>query len=303
MRGFVAPTDFGWYQHFLAHPSPEVNFWRPGGRTLSALGPGEPLFFKLKAPRSAIAGFGLFARFERLPVWLAWDVYGASNGVATLEALLARIGRLTTDRRSVALDHEIGCISLVDPVFLPPDEWIEVPADWQPTIVSGKGYDLTHGEGRRIWHECLERAPAVDWVVEATEAARFGRPVTITPRLGQHSFRLAVLEAYGGACAVTTEHSLPVLDAAHIRPYAAGGAHAVSNGLPLRRDLHRLFDLGYVTVRPDLRFAVSDELRDRFANGKTYYALAGRPIALPADPRSAPDPDALGWHAAEVFRG
>jgi putative restriction endonuclease len=46
----------------------EVNFWRPGGQAFRALAPGEPFFFKLKAPRQGIAGFGLFARYERLPL-------------------------------------------------------------------------------------------------------------------------------------------------------------------------------------------------------------------------------------------
>jgi putative restriction endonuclease len=40
---------------------------------------------------------------------------------------------------------------------------------------------------------------------------------------------------------------LPVLDTAHIRPFADGGAHDVDNGIALRVDLHGLFDRGYVT--------------------------------------------------------
>lgn len=46
------------------------------------------------------------------------------------------------------------------------------------------------------------------------------------------------------------------LDAAHIRPYAEGG-ELVANGLLLRRDIHCLFDLGYVTVTPEHVFEVS----------------------------------------------
>jgi len=100
---------------------------------------------------------------------------------------------------------------------------------------------------------------------------------------------------------VTHEHSLPVLEAAHIRPWHAGGAHAIPNGMPLRRDLHRLFDLGYVTIRPDLRFAVSPRLRDDYANGRSYYALDGGEIGLPDDPAARPDLELLAWHEAEVF--
>jgi putative restriction endonuclease len=112
-----------------------------------------------------------------------------------------------------------------------------------------------------------------------------------------------VLDAYGRQCAVTTEHSLPVLEAAHIRPWAVGGGHVLPNGVPLRRDLHRLFDLGYVTIRPDLTFAVSRRLRDEYANGRVYHQLDGREIRLPAGPAARPDRQLLAWHEAEIFRG
>jgi hypothetical protein len=80
MRGFVAPTDHDWYQFLRARPElGEVNFWRPGAANFKALQPGEPFFFKLKAPYNAIGGFGLFARFARLPAWRAWDVFGDSQ--------------------------------------------------------------------------------------------------------------------------------------------------------------------------------------------------------------------------------
>jgi putative restriction endonuclease len=40
----------------------------------------------------------------------------------------------------------------------------------------------------------------------------------VQPRLGQGAFRLLVTDAYQRRCAVTGERTLPVLDAAHIRP-------------------------------------------------------------------------------------
>ena len=42
---------------------------------------------------------------------------------------------------------------------------------------------------------------------------------------------------------------------------APGGTHEASNGILLRRDIHSLFDAGYVTVMPDLRFAVSRRIQ------------------------------------------
>jgi len=94
-----------------------------------------------------------------------------------------------------------------------------------------------------------------------------------------------------------------VLEAAHIRPYADGGLHRVTNGLLLRTDLHRLYDRGYVTVTPELRFEVGSRLKHEWHNGKAYYALHGRKVAEPADAADRPDRALLDWHAREVFRG
>src|SRR5450759_4045811 len=72
--GFIANTDFGWFSHFLhrAEPPDEVDFWQPSPHGFKAIPPGAPFFFRLGAPHKAIAGFGFFARYERVPVWLAW---------------------------------------------------------------------------------------------------------------------------------------------------------------------------------------------------------------------------------------
>lgn len=302
MRGFVALTDHGWYRFLRARPElDEVSFWRPSAQNFAALQPGEVFFFKLKAPHNAIGGFGLFARFARLPVWRAWDVFGQANGTADEYDLLARLSRLSATSSASGFDRLIGCIAITQPVFFRPDEWVEVPPSWSRAIQSGRRYDLDRGDGLVLWQSCLERAArshhATEWTTEAIEMRRHGKPQVIRPRLGRASFRLAVLDAYGGACAVTTEHSLPVVEAAHIRPWRQGGQHELANGLPLRRDIHRLFDLGFVTVRPDLTFAVSPALRDAYANGRAYYPMDGRRIQVPADPAARPSTDLLDWHS------
>ena len=89
-------------------------------------------------------------------------------------------------------------------------------------------------------------------------------------------------EAYNRACAVTQEHSLPALEAAHIRPFAKEGPHEVRNGLLLRADLHRLFEQGYLTVTPNYTLEVSDRLRHDYQNGRSYYPLRGTRISVPA---------------------
>lgn len=52
-----------------------------------------------------------------------------------------------------------------------------------------------------------------------------------------------------------------------------------SNGLLLRTDIHRLFDLGYVTVEPEGCFLVIDRLKADFDNGKHYYGFHQYPVA------------------------
>ena len=53
----------------------------------------------------------------------------------------------------------------------------------------------------------------------------------------------------------------------------------------MRRDLHSLFDAGYVTITPGMRFEVSRRIKEEFDDGRQYYQLHGREIALPDDQR------------------
>ena len=310
MEGWVAVTHSDWFD-FLAQQRTreEVNFWSPSDYYAFHGTPGAPFFFKLKAPRNAIGGFGYVASFSRLPEWLAWECFEEGNGARSFEDLKARLDaiRERNELRGAGGLSQIGCIVLVQAVFFPPEQWIPQPTDWAARNLRYKRYDLTTGEGARIWRECQERASTLPVsrgaLIAREERERYGAPLLVRPRLGQGAFRVAVTDAYKRACAVTKEHSLPVLEAAHIRPYAQGGEHLVTNGVLLRSDLHRLFDLGYVTVTPALHLEVSGRLRREFENGRTYYPFHGTTIAIPNDPLLRPDQASLHWHNETLFRG
>ena len=95
-----------------------------------------------------------------------------------------------------------------------------------------------------------------------------------------------------------------MLQAAHIRPYAKQGPHAVCNGLFLRSDMHTLFDAGYLTVTPDLTIHVSKRLHSDFDNGRIYYAYQGEKLAIVPDALGdQPSRDFLEWHNDTVFLG
>jgi putative restriction endonuclease len=319
MRGFVANTDYDWFNFLRAIEPPvdEVNFWTPGSDiSFKALQPGEPFLFRLKAPHNVIGGFGVFAHFSALPVSMAWEVYGPANGAPTLQTMRSRLLRIR-DRFEMGADAKqdfwIGCILINQPVFFERRDWVRIPDDWSANIVRGKGYDLEVGEGQRVWLECLARSTkgraearpgvAVDILQDRQFRGGFGPASFARPRLGQRSFRVAVLDSYGRRCAVTSERTLPALEAAHIRDYHEVQEHTLSNGILFRADIHRLFDSGYVTVTPDHHFEVSRRIKEEFENGRDYYKLHGNLIRLPERSENRPAADALSWHNAERYLG
>jgi len=314
MRAWVGNTDWQWFSHLAQEPPlEEVNFWQPGGRQrFGTLEPGELFLFRLKSPRNAIVGGGVFAYSTLLPLRLAWDTFGSANGARSFEDMRKLIDRYRNRRPQESENYTIGCILLTQPFFLPKDRWIPVPADWSPNIVQGKTYDLEQEPGFSLFRqlrEALERdASGIGASMRARDTDerrgdRYGRPTLITPRLGQRSFRILVTDAYDRRCAITGERVLPVLEAAHIRPYAEEGPHRVDNGILLRSDLHTLFDCGYVTVTPDLHLEVSRRIHEEFDNGKAYYALRGQELRPPERPAYRPGREYLSWHNEHVYQG
>ena len=301
VRMVVGVTDRDWFEHLRARPHlGEANFWSPSPRPFRALEPGELFLFKLKAPVDRIVGGGVFAHAADMPSSLAWAAFGEANGAGSLGEMRRRIAKYRggLDPRG---DFAIGCRVLTDAVFWPEEAWLPPPASWSPRIVSFRGYGTDEAEGRALWDAVAERMAAR--AREEEPEARWGAPRLVVPRLGQGAFRVLVTSQYERRCAVTGERTLPALDAAHIRPFAAGGPHAASNGLLLRRDVHSLFDGGYVTVTPERRLEVSRRIRAEFDNGRQYYALHGAELRPPADPAALPDADALRWHNETVFLG
>lgn len=298
----VAVTDFDWFDT-LSKKSPlnEVNFWAPSAVNFRALAAGELFLFKLHAPHNFIVGGGVFAHANSLPCSLAWEAFGEANGATSLKEMRQRILKYRKLKHDDRSDFLIGCRIITQPFFLPRTRWIPVPQSWSPNIVTFKTYSTNSEEGTALWNGA--RGFVENEVNRIQEPpARYGEPQLVRPRLGQGAFRILVTDSYKRQCAVTGEKTLPALEAAHIRPYSEGGSHSLNNGLLLRRDIHSLFDAGYVTVTPDLHFEVSKRIREEFENGRHYYALHGQKITSPAAREAQPDIVALAWHNTERFR-
>jgi putative restriction endonuclease len=300
-RFYLGVTDQQWFDFLRAEPAlDEANFWSPGGRLIKAER-GMPFLFKLKAPHNVIGGMGFFAFAERMSIKDAWEFFRRENGVATVEALRRRIAANRPDGRGEATDL-IGCRVLSQPIFFATP--VAVPEDWPKNLQGGKYYYKDDPIAQRVWRDVQLAVDPVRRPLAASPFGGVGTPTLQPTRLGQGAFRKLVLDAYGRRCAVSGEHTVPVLQASHIRPFADVQQHEVSNGLSLRSDIHTLFDQGYVTVTPDYRFVVSDRLREDFDNGEVYYEYARRrpQILLPNDSKDLPDRESLAWHGETTFK-
>jgi putative restriction endonuclease len=304
MKLYVGVTDYDWFERLSQEPGiDEVNFWSPGGAAFRVLAPGELFLFKLKAAHGhMIVGGGVFARDTKLPLSIAWDAFRQKNGVGSLAAMATRIRRYqSADARGVR-DPVIGCRLLQQPFFFQREAWFRAPASFAANTVSGKSFGSHETDGAYLLRAVEERLPwgtampATPSMPGVQDEQRYGSPQLVLPRLGQGSFRVAIMDGFGRRCAVTGEKTLPILDAAHIRPWAEGGENLPGNGILLRTDVHRLFDLGYVTVNPEQRFEVSPRLREDYENGREYYELHGRLIRPPSDPSFTPSAESLDWH-------
>ncbi len=118
------------------------------------------------------------------------------------------------------------------------------------------------------------------------------------------AFRSRVVTAYGFRCAISglelrNGGGRPEVEAAHIRPVAAGGPDMVQNGLALSGTLHWMFDRGLIGVAEDHAILIS--------HNKVPADVANRLIAperrlrLPDDPRLHPHPAFLRYHRERVF--
>jgi putative restriction endonuclease len=212
--------------------------------------------------------------------------------------------RVEQYRGPVRGDPEIGCNILNGPFFFEESQWIPAPESWAPNIVRGRTFDTDETDGLRLWNAVTERLRVTAAPDVAEQTVRYGAEYLTRARLGQGAFRVLVTEAYDRRCAITGERTLPVLEAAHIKPYAETGPHLISNGLLLRSDLHILFDDGYITVTDDLCVEVSKRIKEEFENGREYYQYLGKPLfKIPGSDYERPSVEFLRWHNENRFLG
>lgn len=114
-------------------------------------------------------------------------------------------------------------------------------------------------------------------------------------------FAQVVYGVYDNACAVCNLSvrigDSRVLIASHIRQFALFGDNHPSNGLALCLNHHWAFDSGGFSVADNYTLLVSPQL-----SGTAGFVTPGAPLRLPTSNKCHPDPAALAWHRAHVFK-
>ena len=228
MKIWVGVTDKDWFQFLSRINADEVNFWQPSGsRVFRALQPGEPFLFKLHSPDNFIVGGGHFVRLFSAADFARLGCFRAEER-RWLRSMISMPGSGAIVREDASVDPVIGCNVLAEPFFFPRGTGFLSQQNWAPEYRAGQDlrYDVRR-TAEALWeavHAALTRNPRVGEPPMSQRTPmtqnRFGAEYLTRGRLGQGAFRVLVTDAYERRCAVTGEKTLPVLEAAHIKPYA-----------------------------------------------------------------------------------
>ena len=154
----------------------------------------------------------------------------------------------------------------------------------------------------RICGVVPENSDEMDFDVEKAKnaiAERTKKPGKV--RVGQRAFRRGVLKNYedergNSRCAVSGTGVPEAIDAAHIIPFNGFLTNHISNGIPLRRDIHRLFDLFLIRIGPeDLSINLHPDIQDEYSD------MCLEKLVDSIDPEMRPNQEALRivWEMGE----
>lgn len=277
---YVGITDSNWFS-FLRDDyndgklSRQVNFWTPGTREFKVIESGDLFLFKLHNKKSTgengeIVGGGYFSHYDKMSISEVWDRYGRGNGRASLETMQKSLKNMQ-EKINTQSGVEIGCIILENVFFL--DKWIQEPADWGKSIVSGKKYSTETEIGADLYHRVNEGIKSkqksdIEIIEEIeTEVSNLAlegkeRVALVKTRVNQGIFRERLLKKYHTCCLCKVENQA-LLTASHIKPWVASNSEEkldAENGFLLCPNHDALFDGGFISFEDDGTIIISKRL-------------------------------------------
>ena len=289
----------------------EVNLWFPTSKEKprgSTLIEGTLFLFRSKPDPSSneeyIVGGGLFYRAEKGMTYSeAWKYYRKANGVMFEKELYEIVKNKNGNKL-------ITSYIIRSPFFLDKDEWIDyykviskkVPKKTPQALL--KHFEIGEEGTKGIWENIKGKFKYID--AHRNVYKNIKNPGDIVKayrntRSGQGTFRKEVLKLFEDKCAVTGINATDIIEAAHIKRYSEVLEHDISNGIPLRADLHRLLDSGYATIRKngeEFQFIISDKFwKDHNDSSEMYRECHEAKIKMPSGWRI--DEESLKWHHNE----
>jgi putative restriction endonuclease len=113
-------------------------------------------------------------------------------------------------------------------------------------------------------------------------------------------FRKAIMQVYEYQCAITglsvqDKRKRPLLEAAHIGPFAETYNDSVRNGIALSPTFHRAFDKGLIGISDDYRVVLHPDLHDE-SRDFSLSQYMGKEIFLPKNSEFHPSTTSLHSH-------
>ncbi|ESY29205.1 HNH endonuclease [Mesorhizobium sp. M0871] len=175
--------------------------------------------------------------------------------------------------------------------------------DFDDIVLAGLSETLDPANARKLGLDILPVDVSFPTHMGMAEAVdRRVEQILLNRKVRDATFRLEVCRAYGDTCAVTGLRIIngggrAEVQAAHIKPVAAGGPDVVQNGIALSATVHWLFDRHLISIDENHRLLVAhnrvpSELRNLFRPDH-------QGLHLPSDPRLWPNPAFLAHHRNE----
>ena len=287
----------------------EVNLWlstnkeKPRGSTLIE---GTPFLIRFKPNKNSnkeyIVGGGLFYQAEKGMTYSeAWKYYREANGVTSEK----EFHEIAEDKNG---NKAITSYIIRSPIFLDKDEWIDyfkviskkIPEKTPQQPLDH--FEFNKPDTKKLWKNIKEKFTTIEACKNFNENAKNPKDlIGRETRPGQLTFRKELLKLFEDKCAVTGINATGIIEAAHIKRYSEVLEHDISNGIPLRADLHRLLDSGYATIRKngeEFQFIISDKFwKDHNDSSEMYRECHKAKIKMPSGWRI--DEKYLEWHHKE----
>lgn len=121
-------------------------------------------------------------------------------------------------------------------------------------------------------------------------------------------FKKLVPKIYYNQCSftgmqVSSTFGHSFVDACHIIPFSLTHNDKVTNGIALCPNLHRAFDRGLVGIDEKYRIIVSGHILEDGQHAYSFGQLQGKPMILPKLQSHYPEPEYIGWHRDNIFKG